>query len=32
VAVLKEFLQSVGLKPGTKKAELVSQVEGYFAN
>ncbi|KAF9362451.1 X-ray repair cross-complementing protein 6 [Mortierella sp. NVP85] len=33
VAVLKEFLQSVSLKPnGTKKADLVSQVEGYFAN
>ncbi|KAG0005266.1 X-ray repair cross-complementing protein 6 [Modicella reniformis] len=33
VAVLKEFLRSVNLKPnGSKKADLISQVEGYFVN
>ncbi|KAI1319829.1 X-ray repair cross-complementing protein 6 [Mortierella claussenii] len=33
VATLKEFLSSVNLKPeGTKKAELISQVEKYFEN
>ncbi|ORZ22807.1 SPOC like C-terminal domain-containing protein [Lobosporangium transversale] len=33
VAMLKEFLSSVNLKPnGSKKADLISQVEAYFAN
>ncbi|KAG0268258.1 X-ray repair cross-complementing protein 6 [Actinomortierella ambigua] len=33
VAVLKAFLNSVNVKPqGSRKAELVDQVENYFAN
>ena len=32
VAVLKDFLKSVGRKPAGKKQDLIQEVEDYFMN